>query len=342
MASPSSIFAGDGSEHDAARARVAGAFAAETLGPRAQNMVRIAERHVAGWPRGRPFRILPRMRAIADEIFVREVLGVGDPSAFELAAAIGSLLWTPGNPPLTIPGPDQGALGRLVDHVYRRRRRRVAELLQTEIHKKRTAGDFGPGLLGLILADEPHRAPCELVEELLPLLMAAQEPMAAALTWLVLRAGGSEEAIDRLQSEGLESRYAQAYVKETLRLHPPAIASLRELAAPVALDGHELPVGATIMVAIPLLQRDPRYFPEPDRFLPERHFGNPGDSDALMPFGGGARSCLGEQLAHAEIAAVLSAIGRSLRLRPVGSQPERMVLRGTILVPQRSGLMLAA
>jgi hypothetical protein len=39
-------------------------------------MARIAASHVARWPRGRPFRVLPRMRRLVDEIFVRLVLGV--------------------------------------------------------------------------------------------------------------------------------------------------------------------------------------------------------------------------------------------------------------------------
>lgn len=342
MASPLSVFGGDGGEHAAARARLAEAFSAQTLGSHVQDMELIAERHVASWPRGRPFRLLPRMRAIADEIFVREVLAVGDPRAGDLAAAIGSLLWTPGNPPLTIPGPEQGLLGRLVDRVYQRRRARIAELLEAEIQQRRSAEYAGAGALGRLLVDEPQRTPHAIVEELLALLMAAQEPMAAALTWLTLSTSASGETTERLQSDGMSSAYAKAVVKETLRLHPAAVASLRELTAPTTIAGHELPTGTTAMACIPLLHRDARYFPEPDRFLPERHLDGVAGNEALMPFGRGARSCLGEQLAHTEIAAILPAIWRQVRLWPVGPQPERTVLRATILVPQRSGLVLAA
>jgi hypothetical protein len=341
MASPLSVFGGDGDEHDAARERIAAAFTPDALATRAHAMGAIAERSVASWPRGRPFRLLPRMRAIADEIFVREVLGVADTRAGELAAAIGGLLWTPGNPPITIPGPEQGVLGKLVDRLYRRRRARIAQLLHAEIQQPPTAESAGAGVLGLILADEPRRTPDAIVEELLALLMAAQEPMAAALTWLTLCASGSRETADRLREEGMQSVYADAVVTETLRLHPAAVAALRELTAPITLAGHQLAAGTTVMAPIPLLHRDPRRFAEPDRFVPERHLAG-APEQSLMAFGRGARSCLGENLAHAEIQAILPAVWRHAALRPRGSQPERMVLRGTILVPRRSGLVFSS
>ncbi len=172
MASPLSVFGGDGSEHDAARARLAEAFTPAALGAQLPRMQRIAERHVESWPRNRPFRLLPRMRAIADEIFVREVLGVSDPGAGELAPAIASLLWAPGNPPLTIPGREQGLVGQLVDRVYRRRHTRIARLLVAEIERRQRAERPGAGALGLILADEPQRPADQIVQELLALLMA--------------------------------------------------------------------------------------------------------------------------------------------------------------------------
>jgi cytochrome P450 len=96
------------------------------------------------------------------------------------------------------------------------------------------------------------------------------------------------------------------------------------------------------MVPIPLIQRDPRHHREPDAFRPQRHL-DPAwtvPDQALLPFGGGARRCLGEPLAWTQIGAVIPTLLRATTLRPVGPQPERMVLRGTILVPRRSGLVV--
>jgi cytochrome P450 len=254
QASARSVFGGDGEQWVSARERVADWFTPEAAASKRAAIERIAREHVARWPRGRPFRLLPRMRKLADEVFVREVLR-GPP---ELVPRIGSLLYTPGNPPISIP--DRGLLGRLVNAEFRRRRARI-----------------------------------ELDDELLVLLMAAQEPMAVALTRVTL-AGGV---------------YSRARAEETLRRFPPALASLRELTEPV--DG--LPAGTTVMVPLPLVQ-------------PEG------------PFGAGERQCLGQHIAWAEIDAIVP-IALEAGLRPVGPQPEKMVLRGTILVPRRSGLVRA-
>ena len=58
------------------------------------------------------------------------------------------------------------------------------------------------------------------------------------------------------------------------------------------------------------------------------------------PFGHGARSCIGQALARMQLGALLTALLERVTVTPIGSQPERMVLRATILVPQRSGTVV--
>jgi cytochrome P450 len=343
MASPRSIFGSDGDVHRDARGRVEDLFGLDAVAGRREAMAEIARAHLARWPRDRPVRLLPRMRAIADEVFVREVLGVSGPRGSALAQAIGSLLWTPGNPPITIPGPDDGLAGRVVDVAYQRRRAPIARLLEDEIAARRAPGaDPGPGVLGRLIAAERERPADGIVEELLALLMAAQEPMAAALTWILLRIAAAEPtARERLIGDGEDDDYAAAIVLEALRLHPSAIGVLRRLTAAAEIGGHTLPEGTVTMVPIPFVQRDARYHADPDAFRPERHLdaATPVPDHALLPFGGGARRCLGEPLAWTEIGAVLPTVLNGLTVTPVGPQPEKMVLRGTILVPRRSGLV---
>jgi cytochrome P450 family 135 len=91
------------------------------------------------------------------------------------------------------------------------------------------------------------------------------------------------------------------------------------------------------MVPIPLLHRDARAFPEPDAFRPQRWLAEapPGP---YLPFGGGARRCLGEHLALAYVDALVRPVLRRVALQPLWPRPER-ILRGTILVPKRSAPM---
>jgi cytochrome P450 len=243
------------------------------------------------------------------------------------------------NPPVTIPGPEDGLLGRFVDLVYRRRRAATARLIEQELEERRVRGEPGRGVLGLLIAAEPWREDEGIVDELLALLMAAQEPMAAALSWLALRLGSEHEALRRLLDEGAEGPFAHAVIAETLRLHPPAVAMLRRSSEPVALAGVRLPALVSVLAPIPLLHRDPRRFAEPERFMPERHLDG-AEQGATWPFGHGARSCIGQALARMQLGLLLKALLDHVTVTPLGRQPERMVLRATILVPQRSGTVV--
>jgi len=332
-ASPRSVFGGDGEAHRTARAHVAGALAPDVLDPRRPAMAEIAARHADGWPHGRPFRLLPRMRALIDEVFVRCVLGVRDEArARALPGAIGRMLWTPGNPPMSLPG--RGLLGAAATPFYRRRMAPVAQLLAAELDARRTADPGGDDILGRMTALPTPDA----VDELLSTVMAAQEPPAAGLTWLLERLARAPELADRfVADEGARD----AIARETLRVRAPAFAALRRLTAPREVGGHALPAGVSVVLPTPLLHRHPRAFPEPEAFRPERWTCEPPPETTYLPFGGGARRCIGEPLAHAYLGALVPAVLRRVRLRAVLPEPERMVLRGTILVPHRSALVRA-
>jgi cytochrome P450 len=342
MASSESVFGADSDCHRAARARSYPAFSTQAVAELGGSIEAIVHRHLDRWPRGRPTRLLPRMRALADEIFVVEILGIGDTTREgQLAELIQALMRTPGNPPVTIPAADQGLLGRGVEAIYRRRRAPIAELIKQELAERRENGESGPGLLGLLLEDEPGSGEGDFVEELLAMLMAAQEPMASALAWLALSLGSAPGVLTRLRQERPAGDYERAVIEESLRLHPPAVGMLRKLIVPARLAGLEIPAGTTAMAPIPLLQRDRRTFADPDRFVPERHLADGTfRKPRTWPFGHGARSCLAEALARTQLAAMARGLAERLTIDPLGAQPERMVLRATILVPQRSGLVM--
>jgi cytochrome P450 family 135 len=344
MISPRSVLGADERTHSAARGRLAPAFTPEALDGRRDAMARIAETQVARWPRGRPFRLLPRVRTLVDEVFVRLVLGVRDDDrATALVAAVRRMLWTPGNPPLPPPGSGSGLSGALGTRLFARRAAPVERLLAAELDARRRAGDWAQDdVIGCMLRAEPPLTTDEIVEQLVPLLMAGQEPPAAALTWLLDRLAREPEIAERFAAApGDDRAWREAVVGEMLRVRPAVHSVARRLTAPLALDGHRLPAGAVAVAPIVLLHRDPRAFPDPDTFQPER-FANGASADApFLPFGGGARRCLGEPLAHALFAGVVPAILTQVRLRSVRPQPERMVVRGTVLVPHRSGLAVA-
>jgi cytochrome P450 len=177
-----------------------------------------------------------------------------------------------------------------------------------------------------------------IVDQLLIVLMAAQEPPAIALTNVVYELGGRPTVAARFVTDPDARR---AIVAEVLRLRPSASAVLRRLTAPMEVAGHALPAGTLVACPSPLLHRDPIAFPEPDAFIPDRFANGTSDSVPYFPFGGGARRCIGEALAEAEFRAVLPAVLEHWRLCRAWPREERMVVRATVLVPHRGALMRA-
>jgi cytochrome P450 len=269
LASPRSLFGADGAEHRGERAHWDPRFAAISDDAIAE----IAERHIASWPRGRPIRLLERMRDIASDVFGRLILRVDDPDAY--LAAVRRLLRTPGNPPSPVPAS--------LDPVFRWRARPLRELLERGGHD---------------------------ADRSIVVCAAGQEPPAIALANVGLewaRRGGET---------------TPAFVDETLRLRPSASAALREI------DGQTRGLSSL------LAHRDPEAFPDPHAFRTDRDYEHP----LHMPFGGGVRRCVGEPLARAQLRAIPPLLPK---LRAVHPRPERMVVRGTVLVPHRSALVIA-
>jgi cytochrome P450 family 135 len=335
MASPHSVLGGDGEVHRSARARLAALFAPEAIAAHRPEMVEIARRHARGWPRGRPIQLLSRIRALVDDVFVRLLLGVEDEQrAKALVDALGATLRTPGNPPLSPPGEGDGRLGAVGQRIFASRKRPLERLLAEEVEARRGGGAHGEDVLGCLLAAELSTE--RILEEVVTLMMAAQEPPSIALTWTVERLARHPTLAADYLAAGEDAPLREAVFRETLRLRPSALAVLRRLDEPFEAAGHLLPAGTAAMVPLPLVHRNPHFFPDPERFRPQRWLAMDSVPSVYLPFGGGARRCVGEALAQAEAATIVPTILSEVRLRPLWPREERMVLRGTVLVPHRS------
>ncbi|MFD1587780.1 cytochrome P450 [Halorientalis brevis] len=110
-------------------------------------------------------------------------------------------------------------------------------------------------------------------------------------------------------------------VTETLRLFPPVYMLPRETDADVVVDGYRIPEDSVVTLPIRVVQRDERFFEEPDTFRPSRWAGDLRTDlhdFAYAPFGGGPRICIGRQFALLEAQLVLATIGREYELYWLG------------------------
>lgn len=183
----------------------------------------------------------------------------------------------------------------------------------------------------------------EVRDEILTLLLAGHETTANALTWTCYLLSQSSEARGAVEREidevlGAQRPTATAAgqlpvltrsVTEAMRLYPPAWVIGRRALVDAELSGYRVPAGAMVFVSPWVMHRDPRFFPRPARFEPERwtpEFRSALPRYAYFPFGGGARHCIGEPFAWMELVLVLATLLRRWRLElspghPIALQP---------------------
>ncbi|WP_354637822.1 cytochrome P450 [Kitasatospora camelliae] len=196
------------------------------------------------------------------------------------------------------------------------------------------AGPDGPGLLHVLTvasAQRPEYTDRLIRDELVTLLVAGHETTATTLTWLHLlldRDPGAREWALAAGPAGSGARReaVQALVSETLRLYPSAWILPRHAVAEDVLAGYRVEAGSDVLVCPYLTHRDPALWPEPERFDPARFTtagGRPEGLGTYLPFGLGARACLGLQFALREATALLELLlpGPAPRLRstPAGT-----------------------
>jgi cytochrome P450 len=221
--------------------------------------------------------------------------------------------------------------------LFGRERAELEAIVDPIVARRRAAAVDGDDLLATLLQvrDEDGGAldDVDVRNELITFVLAGHETTATALTWAWSLLATHPEVERRLHAE-LDTvladraptfedlprlRYTANVFAEALRLYPPAAAFARRPTEPVVLGGYRIPRGASIFVSPFVTQRNPRYFPEPLSFRPERWEGEPPQKFAFFPFGGGSKMCIGEPFARTEGILVLATLARRFRLRLDGN-----------------------
>jgi cytochrome P450 len=230
-------------------------------------------------------------------------------------------------------------LDRLIDgHVQARMAMPEAEWPQ----------DLLTRLLALHVGD-PATWPLKAVrDECMSTFLAGHETTAATLTWWswCMAANPSAQAAARAEVDAvLQGRsptaadlpaldYLGRTLQETLRLYPAApVLITRRSVRPIVLGGWQLPARTMFGIPVQLMHHDPRWFPEPQAFRPERFAPGapPIPRGAFMPFGTGPRVCLGQHLALAEMTVLAAMFLQRYAVDvPAGMAPPKPVFNITL------------
>jgi cytochrome P450 len=224
------------------------------------------------------------------------------------------------------------AVRRLDDVVYNiiRQRRAKGDVQQY--------GDLLSMLMGAVDEDGSRMSDRQLRDEIMTFLLAGHETTALSLswTWYLLSQNRSVEAtLEQELRKVLGGRmpnfsdlpqlcYAEAVIKESMRLYPPAWSLARTAAKDCEIASYRIPAGANVVMSQWIMHRDPRFYEDPERFNPERRFSEATQRlprFAYFPFGGGARLCIGASFAMMEAVLLLAAIAQKFRFELIPGHP---------------------
>jgi cytochrome P450 len=334
----------DGDEHLRQRRMLLPPFRGDSIAQHYDSMVGAAEEDVATWPVGEPFALQPRMQAMTLNVIIGTVFGLqAGPRREQLRALLARLLDLNTTLATTLPQlrVSLGGLtpwGRLMCCTEQ-----VDRALYAEIGHRRAQLDRPGDVLSLLLdaqeASGEGMSDRELRDQLLTLLVAGHETTATALAWAFERILRHPEVLARIQAELEEggTAYLDAAIKETLRLRPTVPITARKLMVPFELGGRTYPAGTVLMPCIFLLHRDPEIYPQPEEFRPERFLGPQPPAYAYIPFGGGARRCLGSAFALAEMRAVMQTVLARVELRAAGRPKDERIRRRAFTLSPADG-----
>ncbi|MFC7310223.1 cytochrome P450 [Streptomyces monticola] len=332
-----SVLTLDAPEHRPARKRMMPPFHHERIAKLTESMLRMAQEEARSWPVGKPIRLLERTYALTLDIMVQVVFGVDEQErAAELSSALRKvadfgltdiLVWM--RPGLGRYWPWRNVV-RNLEH--------ADELIYAEIARRRVCPRRFErcDVLTMLLEGEPDD---EVVrDEVMTLLVAGHETTAVALAWLFERLLRHPQALARVR-EGLDDPkdpYRAAVFKEALRVRPVIHNVARRLTEPIELGGYLLPAGVSVLPSIGAVQSDPRLWGADAReFRPERWLEGTPPQNAWIPFGGGARRCLGATFAQTEVETVLAGVLSAVDLKAVGDGDEGSAMNHITMIPKR-------
>ena len=309
-------------------------------------MVEYTRRMVSQWKPGEKRDIHRDMMRLTLEIVVKTLF---DADVSQDADKVGNVLSR-----LVMPFASQATLKWIADNrlptpTHRSFNRDVDEIdsiVYRIIEERRRSGIDQGDLLSMLLAahdeDGSQMTDRQLRDEVMTLFLAGHETTALTLSWvwyLIARNPSVEQKFHQELDEVLRGRapvaadlprlkYSEMIAKEAMRLYPPAYGVGREALEDCEIGGFRIPRGSQLFMFQWVTQRDPRFFPDPDQFKPERwteEFINTLPKYAYFPFGGGPRVCIGNYFAMMEIVLLMATIGQRFRFSVQQEKPVKLL-----------------
>jgi cytochrome P450 len=317
------------------------AFHRERVSSYARIMSGYAEQMLANWRDGETLDIQQEMMSLTLRVVVRALFNLESDRTQQIRTAMNLMM---GNatgmrmllPPIAryLPTPQMIRVRRAV--------KELEEVVYGIIAQHRAANQDTGDLLSMLMSardeDGSRMSDKQLRDEVLTFLLAGHETTALALTWTWHLLSQNPEVEQKLHAEleeVLAGRapefadlprlgYTERVIKESMRLYPPAWSLARTVISDFELRGYRIPAGANVVMSQWIMHRHQAYFPEPEKFDPDRWLTERAQKlprFAYFPFGGGPRQCIGAAFAIMEATLLLVTIAQRYRLRTVPDHP---------------------
>lgn len=228
-------------------------------------------------------------------------------------------------------------------------RRAINDFLQEQVDRCRLRTGEHEDIISLMLSarDEAGQPMTEeeLKDELITMVAAGHETTALSLAWALFWVHRDPSVARRLFAELAtlgptpppdalaRLPYLGAVCDETLRRSPVVAIAPRRTVRPLRLRGWDIPVGTGVAAVMVLAHTDPSLYPDPQAFRPERFLERKYSPFEFLPFGGGARRCLGAAFAAYEMRIVLGSLLARHRFSLVSSEEPRTIRRNVTMGP---------
>ena len=306
----------DGVLHDQLRAPMNDILSGKRVADHIETFWRSTDAVTKDWQNGETVDMLEEMRKVALLIFMKALLAVDFSADLEE-------MWRPILRLIKYisPGP-WIVLPNLPRPGYKKAIRAMDAYLYRLIRERRDNPIEGEDLLSRLVSI-PDFDDDLIRDQVLTMLIAGHDTSTALLAWTLYLLGSHPDAMEHAQSEAhsallgsyptnnslSEFPFLETVIKESLRLYPPIHVGNRRAVGNISIGDFTIPTGTRVMYSIYLTQRDSKYWPDPDRFIPARFDRSSGTKPAAfsyLPFGGGPRTCIGASFAQVEARVVLA------------------------------------
>jgi cytochrome P450 len=336
-------------------------FARPRLEFYSQAMVELTDRMLATWRNAEERDLAREMMQLTMGIAGKTLLGVDVGDRYrEVVVCLEGVMRdflarfrSPLPIPYWLPTPGNWWLKRTI--------RRLDRVLQQMIDERRAAiegkGELRGDFLSLLITarDENDGQPLsnqQLRDEVMTMFLAGHETTANALSWTWYLLGHHPAEQQRVRDEVdqvLQGRLptpadmprlvcCDRVIREAMRLYPPAYVIGRRCEEDCTIGKHFIPAMTNVLMSQWVVQRDERWFPSPDEFLPDRwtaEFTHSLPKYAYFPFGGGPRACIGKEFAMLEATLILATMAQRIELSLVDQEP-MSILPAITLRPEKA------